>query len=148
MVDKSDPKNQDTKKPRNQETKMYYLATGKRKRAVARVRIKEGTGKRIANGKELNIYFTNEEHLKLIEEPLVIAKPSINFDVCVKLAGGGKSGQAEAVSLGIARALLKYEPELRKLFKPKGLLRRDPREKERKKYCKKKARKSFQWTKR
>ncbi|MCK4352824.1 30S ribosomal protein S9 [candidate division WOR-3 bacterium] len=126
----------------------YFQATGKRKRAVAQVFLKEGDGKIKVNDKEPIKYFGREDIVKYIELPFKTIKTDTKFDVTAKIAGGGISGQAGALALGISRALIKFEPEFRKSLKSKGLLKRDPREKERRKYGRKKARKSFQWTKR
>ncbi len=123
-------------------------ATGKRKRATAQVILREGKGKIIVNGKPIKDYFGREDFLKYIELPFRTVKSDVSFDVTATLKGGGVSGQAGALALGIARALLKVNPEFRKPLRSKGLLTRDPRETERKKYGKPKARKSFQWTKR
>ena len=123
-------------------------ATGKRKRATAQVILREGKGKIIVNGKPIKDYFGREDFLKYIELPFRTVKSDVSFDVTATLKGGGVSGQAGALALGIARALLKVNPEFRKPLRSKGLLTRDPRETERKKYGRPKARKSFQWTKR
>jgi len=125
-----------------------YIATGKRKSAVARVMLVEGNGKKIVNGKTLEIYFSRIGLLKSINVPFEVTKTEGKFSLFANIRGGGVSGQADALKLGIARALLKFNPDLRKALKSHGLLRRDPREKERKKYGRVKARKGFQWTKR
>jgi len=126
----------------------YFQATGKRKRATAQVILKEGKGKIRVNGKAPEAYFGRDDLLKYIESPLKTIKVDTNFDIIANINGGGVSGQAGALVLGISRALLKFDPDLRKELKSKGFLKRDPRETERKKYGKKKARKAFQWTKR
>ncbi|MDI6840994.1 MAG: 30S ribosomal protein S9 [bacterium] len=126
----------------------YFCATGKRKRATARVILKEGKGRIRVNNKEPKDYFKRDDLLKYIEAPLKTIKSESQFDIIANIKGGGVSGQAGALVLGISRALLKFNPELRKELKLKGFLKRDPREKERRKYGKAKARKSFQWTKR
>lgn len=126
----------------------FFQATGKRKRATARVILKNGTGKIVVNGKEAKDYFGRDDLFKIIELPFKTVKIETKFDVTANIIGGGISGQAGALVLGISRALLKVDPEFRKNLKSKGLLKRDPREKERRKYGKVKARKSSQWTKR
>jgi len=125
-----------------------YIATGKRKSAVARVMLFEGNGKKIVNGKKLETYFSRADLLKSINVPFEVTKTEGKFSLFANIKGGGVSGQADALKLGIARALLKFNPDLRETLKAHGLLRRDPREKERKKYGRVKARKGFQWTKR
>ena len=123
-------------------------AIGRRKRATAQVTLKEGKGSILVNKKDYKDYFKREDFLKYIELPFHTIKSDLQFDTISIIKGGGVAGQAGALVLGIARALLKVDPEFRKILKPKGLLTRDPREKERRKCGKKKARKSFQWTKR
>jgi small subunit ribosomal protein S9 len=123
-------------------------ATGKRKRATAQVVLKEGKGERQINGRGLKEYFGREDLLRYIESPFKVMKEEAQFDLTATIKGGGISSQAGALALGISRALLKIDPEVRKALKSQDLLRRDPREKERRKCGKKKARKSFQWTKR
>lgn len=125
-----------------------YIATGKRKSAIARVILIEGNGKKIVNGRKLEAYFSRADLLKSINVPFEVTKTEGKFSLSANITGGGISGQADALKLGIARALLKFDPDLRKTLKSHGLLRRDPREKERKKYGRVKARKGFQWTKR
>jgi small subunit ribosomal protein S9 len=125
-----------------------YTATGKRKSAIAIVILTEGNGKKMVNGKKLETYFTRIDLLKSINVPFEVTKTEGKFSLSANITGGGISGQADALKLGIARALLKFNPDLRKALKSHGLLRRDPREKERKKYGRVKARKGFQWTKR
>jgi small subunit ribosomal protein S9 len=123
-------------------------ATGKRKDAVARVWIKPGTGKVIVNERPLEIYFARPVLRMILQQPLGIAKRVGQYDVTVSVAGGGLSGQAGAVRHGLAKALTHYEPELRPILKNGGFLTRDSRVVERKKYGKKKARRSFQFSKR
>lgn len=125
-----------------------FLGTGRRKAAVARVRIRPGKGEMLVNGKEALEYFGSKLYMNLIEEPLVVTNNLGKFDVEAKIEGGGISGQAGALRHGISRALLEVDPENRSLLKPKGLLTRDSREKERKKYGLKKARKAPQFSKR
>lgn len=122
--------------------------TGRRKSATARVWIKPGTGKITINGKDQEAYFARPVLRMVIEQPLVEAGRRSEFDVIATVRGSGKSGQAGAVRHGIARALVHYEPELRRVLKPFGFLTRDPRTVERKKYGRAKARRSFQFSKR
>lgn len=124
-------------------------AIGRRKRATAQVILKQGKGEIKVNGKGLKEYFGREDLLSYVQSPfnLIEAAP-LQFDVTATINGGGVSAQADALVLGISRALLKFNSEFRKPLKSNGLLRRDPREKERRKYGRAKARKSFQWTKR
>ena len=123
-------------------------ATGKRKDAVARVWIKPGTGKTIVNGRTLEVYFARPVLRMIIGQPLVIANRVGQYDLMVSVAGGGLSGQAGAVRHGLAKALTNFEPELRSALKKEGFLTRDSRVVERKKYGKRKARRSFQFSKR
>ncbi len=123
-------------------------ATGKRKDAVARVWIKPGPGKAQVNGKPLDSYFARPVLRMILQQPLGVAKRSGQYDLTVSVAGGGLSGQAGAVRHGLAKALVNYEPDLRAVLKKEGFLTRDPRVVERKKYGKKKARRSFQFSKR
>jgi small subunit ribosomal protein S9 len=123
-------------------------ATGKRKTAVARVWIKPGAGKITVNGKDQAEYFGRPVLQMIIKQPLLAANRKDQFDVICTVAGSGPSGQAGAVRHGIARALTYYEPDLRGVLKAGGFLTRDSRAVERKKYGKKKARRSFQFSKR
>ena len=123
-------------------------ATGKRKDAVARVWIKPGTGKTIVNGRTLEVYFARPVLRMIIGQPLVVANRVGQYDLMVSVAGGGLSGQAGAVRHGLAKALTNFEPELRSALKKEGFLTRDSRVVERKKYGKRKARRSFQFSKR
>lgn len=125
-----------------------YNATGRRKRAVARVWLKPGTGKIIVNQKPLEGYFPRETLRMLIRQPLEITGTLTKYDVYALVDGGGLSGQAGALRHGIARALVKIDADLKPRLKKEGLLTRDPREVERKKYGQKKARKRFQFSKR
>lgn len=127
---------------------IVFNALGRRKRASARVRIIPGTGKITVNGKDHEEFFPTEQAQRAVVAPLVAAEKQESFDVIARVAGGGITGQAGAVSLGIARALQKYDAELRAPLKKNGLLRRDPREKERKKAGQPGARKKFQFSKR
>ena len=121
---------------------------GRRKEAVVRVRLVPGTGEFKLNGRTLEGYFPNKLHQQLIREPFVALEKDGQFDVIATLTGGGITGQAGALRLGIARALINLEPEDRGVLKKAGFLTRDPRVKERKKYGLKKARKAPQYSKR
>jgi small subunit ribosomal protein S9 len=123
-------------------------ATGKRKNAVARVWIKPGRGLATVNGKPLDLYFARPVLRMILSQPLVVANRITQYDVTVSVSGGGLSGQAGAVRHGIAKALTNYEPDLRPALKKEGFLTRDSRVVERKKYGHKKARRSFQFSKR
>jgi small subunit ribosomal protein S9 len=123
-------------------------ATGKRKDAVARVWIKPGPGKVMVNSREVEIYFARPVLRMMIQQPLVAAGRSGQYDVICTVAGGGLSGQAGAVRHGISKALTNFEPDLRGVLKKGGFLTRDSRTVERKKYGKAKARRSFQFSKR
>ncbi|HOP86955.1 MAG TPA: 30S ribosomal protein S9 [Syntrophorhabdaceae bacterium] len=125
-----------------------YYATGKRKTAVARVWIKPGTGNFMINGRTLDDYFPVEELKVMVNKPLMITGNLGKFDVIANIQGGGIPAQAWALGHGIAKALLEYNSNLRAILKKQGLITRDPRAKERKKYGKKAARASFQFSKR
>jgi small subunit ribosomal protein S9 len=124
------------------------LGTGRRKEAIARVRIAPGTGQWLINDQPLEKFFPNKVHQQLISEPLVTLGAEGQFDVIARVSGGGVSGQAGALRLGIARALTLVDPENRPTLKRAGFLTRDSRIKERKKYGLKKARKAPQYSKR
>jgi len=124
------------------------LGTGRRKEAVARVRLAPGSGKITINGRPIENYFVLESQRVWATHPLAVTDTAGKFDVRVNVTGGGLSGQAGAVRLGIARALLSSDPSLRPQLKAEGLLTRDPRVKERKKYGQPGARKRFQFSKR
>ena len=124
-------------------------ATGRRKQALARVRIVPGTGRYVLNGRALDEYFPNKVHQQLVNEPFVVVGAAEGYDVIARLHGGGPSGQAGALRLGIARCLNDIDVEVnRPALKAAGFLTRDPRVKERKKYGLKKARKAPQYSKR
>ncbi len=123
-------------------------ATGKRKNAVARVWIRPGSGKIVVNDRALEVYFARPVLRMILRRPLDIANRATQYDLMVKVAGGGLSGQAGAVRHGLAKALTYFEPDLRPALKREGFLTRDSRIVERKKYGKKKARRSFQFSKR
>ena len=125
-----------------------FSATGRRKTATARVRLVEGTGKLVANGRNFESYFSHENFAKQAYAPLLTVELRDKFDVSANVSGGGVGGQAGAVAHGIARALQKFNPELRIKLKKAGHLKRDPREKERKKAGQPGARKRFQFSKR
>lgn len=124
------------------------LATGRRKRAVARVILVPGSGKITVNNKPVEEYFPRETLRMLLYQPLNVAGVAGKYDVIVNVNGGGLSGQAGAIRHGIARALVNLNPELKSKLREEGLLTRDPREVERKKYGQPKARKRFQFSKR
>jgi small subunit ribosomal protein S9 len=125
-----------------------FTATGRRKSASARIRLFEGTGKLVVNGHQFERYFTHENFTKQACAPLLTVELREKFDVDANVTGGGVGGQAGAVAQGIARALQKFNPELRAKLKKAGHLKRDPREKERKKAGQPGARKRFQFSKR
>jgi small subunit ribosomal protein S9 len=124
------------------------MGTGRRKEAIARVRIAPGTGKYLINDRTLDGYFPNKVHQQLINEPFVNLGADEAFDVIARISGGGVTGQAGALRLGIARALILVDPESRTMLKRAGFLTRDARIKERKKAGLKKARKAPQYSKR
>ena len=128
--------------------KVTYDATGSRKSSVARVRLVPGEGKIVVNGRELSEYFGLKTLELVVRQPLDTTKTLGKYDVLANVVGGGISGQAGAIRHGIARALLKVDADFRPLLKKAGLLTRDPREKERRKYGLKKARKASQFSKR
>jgi small subunit ribosomal protein S9 len=123
-------------------------ATGKRKDAVARVWVKPGSGKIVINTRPIEVYFARPVLRMVIQQPLVTANRQGQFDVICKVSGGGLSGQAGALRHGLSKALTEYEPDLRGVLKKAGFLTRDSRVVERKKYGRKKARRSFQFSKR
>ena len=129
-------------------TKPLVQSTGRRKRAVARVRLRPGTGKITVNGRDVQDYIPLKASRMLALEPLRVAAMEETYDVDCTMAGGGVAGQAGALRLGIARALIELNPELRGALKKAGFLTRDSREKESKKYGLKKARKAPQYSKR
>ena len=126
----------------------YYAGTGRRKSAVARVRLTPGTGAIVINGRPLEEVFNRPSHQTLILKPFRVTENQDKFNAQVKVAGGGISGWAGAIAHGIARAMLKVDENLKKPLRQNGLLTRDPRVKERKKYGLKRARKAPQYTKR
>ena len=123
-------------------------STGRRKRAVARVKLALGQGVITVNGKALDDYFSRPQLLQIVRQPLEATQSGSRFDVTVKTEGGGSTGQAGAIRHGIARALLAIDESLKEPLRRNGFLTRDPREKESKKYGRKRARKRFQYSKR
>ena len=130
------------------ETKPYFYGTGRRKNSVARVRVYNGTGKITINDRDIDNYFGLETLKLVVRSPLAVAGVEGKFDIVVRVGGGGVSGQAGAIRHGLSRALLQYDEELRPALKKAGFLTRDPRMKERKKYCLKAARRAPQFSKR
>ena len=125
-----------------------YYGTGRRKSSTARVYLRPGAGSFVVNGRPFEEYFPNESQKMIIRQPLLITETAEKFDILVNVSGGGVSGQTGAIRHGIARALLDYNKELRQRLRKAGLLTRDPRIKERKKYGQKGARARFQYSKR
>jgi len=125
-----------------------FLGTGRRKTSVARVRLAAGTGKITVNGRPVENYFVLDTQRFTVTQPLTLTSTADKLDVRVNVAGGGPNGQAGATRHGIARALLKFDLNLRPQLKAEGFLTRDPRERERKKYGQPGARKRFQFSKR
>ena len=130
------------------ETKPYFYGTGRRKNSVARVRVYNGTGKITINDRDIDDYFGLETLKLIVRQPLAVAGVEGKFDIVVRVAGGGVSGQAGAICHGLSRALLVYDENLRGELKKAGFLTRDPRMKERKKYGLKAARRAPQFSKR
>ena len=130
------------------EAKPYFYGTGRRKSSVARVRVYNGSGKIIINDREIDDYFGLETLKLIVRQPLNLTGTLDKFDIICRVAGGGVTGQAGAIRHGISRALLQYDAELRPELKKAGLLTRDPRMKERKKYGLKGARRAPQFSKR
>ncbi|MBO5526208.1 MAG: 30S ribosomal protein S9 [Clostridia bacterium] len=133
----------------NLKKKLQFWGTGRRKAAIARVRlIPGGTGSIVINDRTLEDYFPQGTLQYIVKQPLVLTESETKFDIAVNVCGGGYTGQAGAIRLGIARALLQADAELRPALKKEGFLTRDPRVKERKKYGLKKARRAPQFSKR
>lgn len=146
---KTTAKKTTAKKKKSKSTKKYYEAVGRRKTSVARVRLTEdNSGKIVINGKDYQEYLPTEELYTTANAPLRKIKMLEKFGVSATVKGGGPTGQAEAIRHGLARTLVEYDPELRLRLKKSGYLKRDPRQKERKKYGLKKARRAPQWSKR
>lgn len=127
---------------------VQYYGTGRRKSAIARVFLRPGTGEWKVNGKGFEEYFVTEQQRAAAKRSLEVAGVAASFDVVTTVASGGVAAQADAVKMGVARALIQFNAELRKTLKAEGLLTRDARVKERKKYGQKGARKRFQFSKR
>jgi small subunit ribosomal protein S9 len=127
---------------------LQNYGTGRRKTAAARVFLRPGTGAVEVNGRPLDDYFPNEVLKMVIKQPLLLTETAEKFDIVATVFGGGSAGQAGAIRHGISRALIEYNAELRDRLKSAGLLTRDPRKKERKKYGQKGARARFQFSKR
>jgi small subunit ribosomal protein S9 len=127
---------------------IQYYATGRRKTSAARVFLRPGTGSITVNSRQFDAYFPTEVLRTQVRQPLVLTETADKFDIYATVAGGGVAGQAGALRLGISRALVEYNAELRKRLKKEGLLTRDARAKERKKYGLAGARKRFQFSKR
>jgi small subunit ribosomal protein S9 len=127
---------------------VQYYGTGRRKTAIARVYLRPGNGDFKVNGKAFEEYFVTPAQRASAKEPLVSTDTAATFNVLARVTGGGVNGQADAVKLGITRALMVFNAELRKGLKAAGMVTRDPRAKERKKYGQKGARKRFQYSKR
>jgi small subunit ribosomal protein S9 len=128
--------------------KVQYMATGRRKNSIARVRIMAGEGKITVNKRPFEAYFPRESNRLIIMQPIETANMVAKLDIFANCNGGGSSGQAGAMKLGVARALVKMDANLRAAIKKAGFLTRDSRERERKKYGRKRARRRFQFTKR
>lgn len=129
-------------------SKVQYLGTGRRKSSVARVILTVGTGEFVINGRDFEVYIPSAATRLDVLQPLELTESVGKYDITVNVHGGGITGQAGAIRLGITRALLELDPELRKLLKPAGMITRDPRKKERKKYGLRKARRAPQFSKR
>ena len=127
---------------------VQYYGTGRRKSSVARVRLVPGEGRIVINGRDINEYIPFAALREVVNQPLVATETTGNYDILVNVSGGGYTGQAGAIRHGIARALLQVDPEYRSALKSAGLLTRDPRMKERKKYGLKGARRATQFSKR
>jgi small subunit ribosomal protein S9 len=127
---------------------VQYYGTGRRKSAVARVYLRPGNGEYKVNGRPFDQYFVTEAQRNSARQPLASTETSASFNVVANVSGGGVNGQADAMKLGLARALMQFNGELRKKLKAEGMITRDSRGKERKKYGQKGARKRFQFSKR
>jgi small subunit ribosomal protein S9 len=129
-------------------TATYHRGTGRRKCAIAQVKLSSGSGSIVINGKPYQELFTLVDHRRMIEQPFIVTDTMGKYSVEVKVVGGGMTGQAGAIKHGITKALLLHDPELRGVLKKAGFITRDSRVKERKKYGKKAARARFQFSKR
>jgi small subunit ribosomal protein S9 len=125
-----------------------YVALGRRKESTARVRMEPGNGQILINGRPFEKYFLRETDRIIAKQPLALTESAAKFNIAARINGGGLTGQAGALRLGIARAMLIADSNFKEIFRKNGYLTRDPRMKERKKYGLKGARKRFQWTKR
>ena len=130
------------------EETIKFTSLGRRKEAIARVRLIPGKGNIVVNNQPFDVYFTRETDRIIVKQPLLLTNTMNKFDIFGNIRGGGITGQAGAFRLGISRALMQSDPELKDMLRKHGFLTRDPRAKERKKYGQKGARKRFQWTKR
>ena len=128
--------------------KNIAIGTGRRKTAVARVFVREGSGKIVVNGKDVKEYFATEDQVKVLTQALLVTSNDSKYDILINVVGGGKNGQAAACLHGIARALVQIDPDARTSLKSNGFLTRDSRMVERKKYGQKGARRRFQFSKR
>ena len=128
--------------------KNLAIGTGRRKTAVARVFMREGSGKIVVNGKDIKEYFSSDEQIKTVHQPLLVTSNDSKFDILINVDGGGMNGQASACLHGISRALLQIDPDCRTSLKANGYLTRDSRMVERKKFGQKGARRRFQFSKR
>ena len=128
--------------------KNIAIGTGRRKTAVARVFVREGSGKIVVNGKDLKDYFVTAEQIQIVQQPLLVTSMGSKYDVLINVQGGGMNGQAAACLHGISRALVQIDPDARTSLKANGYLTRDSRMVERKKYGQKGARRRFQFSKR
>lgn len=129
-------------------SKIQYYGTGRRKTSIARIFLAPGAGSIKINNKELEKYFSQSRHQTYVKQPLLLTETLEKISIYATVKGGGINGQAEAIRLGIARALIQFNPELKAKLKENNLLTRDPREVERKKYGRRKARARFQFSKR
>ncbi len=128
--------------------KNIAIGTGRRKTAVARVFVRDGSGKIVVNGKDIKDYFNSEEQVQVVNQPLLVTSMGSKYDILINVKGGGMNGQAAACLHGISRALVQIDPDARTALKANGYLTRDPRMVERKKYGQKGARRRFQFSKR
>ena len=128
--------------------KNIAIGTGRRKTAVARVFVRDGSGKIVVNGKDVKEYFVTEEQVKVVQQPLLVTSMGAKYDILINVVGGGLNGQAAACLHGISRALVQIDPDARTALKANGYLTRDPRMVERKKYGQRGARRRFQFSKR
>lgn len=128
--------------------KNIAIGTGRRKTAVARVFVRDGSGKIVVNGKDVKDYFTTEEQVKVVQQPLLVTSMGNKYDILINVTGGGLNGQAAACLHGISRALIQIDQDARTALKANGYLTRDSRMVERKKYGQKGARRRFQFSKR